>query len=61
MCSRTSLNISSLEVLSVVIHEFIGCYGVVVEVSAGEVKLWVMPKTSRSHINDFDHYDVMPN
>jgi len=29
------------------------------EVSAGEVKLGIMPQTSL-HINDFNHYDLMP-
>ena len=47
-----------MEVLSVVTHEFITALSV--EVSTGELKLGVMPKTSPFHINDFDHYHLMP-
>ena len=31
-----------------------------IEISAGELKLGVIPKTSLFHINDFNHYDLMP-
>jgi len=41
-------------------HEFIGVPAFSVEVSAGKVKLGVIPKTSLFHINDSDHYDLMP-
>jgi len=60
MCSRTTPNTSSLKVLNVAPHAFIGCYGVVrcTVVYAGEVKLETCPRPS-FHINDFYRYDVM--
>jgi len=45
---------------SVLAHGFIGVTTFSVEVSAGEVKLGVIPKTSLFHINDSDHWDLMP-
>ena len=60
MCSRTSLNTSSLEVLTVITHEFIGHYGVVCSSLCRRGKTGFVPKTSLFPINDFDIYDLAP-
>jgi len=57
MCSRTTPNISSLEVLNVATHAFIGCYGVIRDVYAGEVKVGHAPDFSFTSTN-FYLYDV---
>ena len=38
----------------------LGVTALSIEVFAGEVKLGVMPPTSLYHINDLDHYGLIP-
>ena len=58
MCSRTTPNISSLEVLNVATHAFIGCYGVIREVYVEKGKVGHAPVLTFTSTNIY-RYDVI--